>query len=220
MERFGRDEEGRSGRARPAVSGRGPRLSRHAHRHHGRRHDLGCRSAASWRRSPMPAAFGVIACGSMGPAALGAEIAATADLTQRPFGVNLIIMHPELEALAGACLVAARRPCRAGRRLAVGVHDPPAQGGRRQGHGLRPIGRHRQEAGQDGRRRAHHRGHGGPAVISVRSRPRCWRRRSCPPLRDVLGLRRRRHRPRLRPSCPISRWVRPAVSSHALRLRP
>src|SRR3954452_6267002 len=48
--------------------------------------------------------FGVIACGSMGPAALGAEIAATAELTKRPFGVNLILVHPELEALAGACL--------------------------------------------------------------------------------------------------------------------
>ena len=48
--------------------------------------------------------FGVIACGSMGPTELGAEIAATYALTRRPFGVNLIIMHPELERLADACL--------------------------------------------------------------------------------------------------------------------
>ncbi len=43
--------------------------------------------------------FGVIACGSMSPDRLAAEIAATQALTDRPFGVNLITMHPELEAL-------------------------------------------------------------------------------------------------------------------------
>jgi enoyl-[acyl-carrier protein] reductase II len=48
--------------------------------------------------------FGVIACGSMSPELLSAEIAATAALTQRPFGVNLIVMHPQLMALAEACL--------------------------------------------------------------------------------------------------------------------
>ena len=48
--------------------------------------------------------FGVIACGSMGPAALAAEIAATGARTERPFGVNLITMHPELEALIDTCL--------------------------------------------------------------------------------------------------------------------
>src|SRR5689334_24830653 len=48
--------------------------------------------------------FGVIACGSMNPEQLSAEIAATAKLTQRPFGVNLIVMHPQLMQLADACL--------------------------------------------------------------------------------------------------------------------
>ena len=48
--------------------------------------------------------FGVIACGSMGPALLEAEIAATQALTAMPFGVNLITMHPQLEALVGVCL--------------------------------------------------------------------------------------------------------------------
>src|SRR5579875_1129579 len=43
--------------------------------------------------------FGVIACGAMGPAQLEAEIAATQALTDKPFGVNLITMHPELDAL-------------------------------------------------------------------------------------------------------------------------
>jgi enoyl-[acyl-carrier protein] reductase II len=48
--------------------------------------------------------FGVIACGSMNPEQLSAEIAATAKLTKRPFGVNLIVMHPQLMQLAEACL--------------------------------------------------------------------------------------------------------------------
>ena len=36
-------------------------------------------------------AFGVLACGAMGPERLGEEIAATRERTARPFGVNLII---------------------------------------------------------------------------------------------------------------------------------
>jgi enoyl-[acyl-carrier protein] reductase II len=48
--------------------------------------------------------FGVIASGSMTPDQLAAEIAGTKALTDRPFGVNLIIMHPELMALIEACL--------------------------------------------------------------------------------------------------------------------
>ncbi len=47
--------------------------------------------------------FGVLACGSMGPEELETEIRATRELTDRPFGVNLIVMHPELEALADTC---------------------------------------------------------------------------------------------------------------------
>ena len=43
--------------------------------------------------------FGVLACGSMGPDLLEREIAATQALTQRPFGVNLITMHPQLDDL-------------------------------------------------------------------------------------------------------------------------
>jgi enoyl-[acyl-carrier protein] reductase II len=48
--------------------------------------------------------FGVIACGSMNPEQLSAEIVATAALTRKPFGVNLIVMHPQLMQLAEACL--------------------------------------------------------------------------------------------------------------------
>ena len=47
--------------------------------------------------------FGVIACGAMTPALLDAEIAATKALTGRPFGVNLITMHPDLSALIDVC---------------------------------------------------------------------------------------------------------------------
>ncbi|GAB0113044.1 2-nitropropane dioxygenase [Acidisoma sp. C75] len=48
--------------------------------------------------------FGVIACGSMPPALLEKEIAATQALTDKPFGVNLITMHPDLDALIEICL--------------------------------------------------------------------------------------------------------------------
>ncbi|MBI3452580.1 MAG: nitronate monooxygenase [Rhodospirillales bacterium] len=48
--------------------------------------------------------FGVIACGSMSPDQLSAEIVATRALTARPFGVNLIVMHPRLMELAEVCL--------------------------------------------------------------------------------------------------------------------
>jgi enoyl-[acyl-carrier protein] reductase II len=48
--------------------------------------------------------FGVIACGSMGPDLLDAEIKGTQAMTQKPFGVNLITMHPELDALIDVCL--------------------------------------------------------------------------------------------------------------------
>jgi enoyl-[acyl-carrier protein] reductase II len=47
--------------------------------------------------------FGVIACGAMAPDQLAAEIALTQELTARPFGVNLIIMHPGLQALIDVC---------------------------------------------------------------------------------------------------------------------
>ena len=47
--------------------------------------------------------FGVIACGSMTPALLDAEIAATFELTRRPFGVNLITLHPQLTELIDVC---------------------------------------------------------------------------------------------------------------------
>lgn len=47
--------------------------------------------------------FGVIACGAMTPALLDAEIAATRAMTDKPFGVNLITMHPALFDLIAVC---------------------------------------------------------------------------------------------------------------------
>jgi enoyl-[acyl-carrier protein] reductase II len=51
-------------------------------------------------------AFGVIACGAMEPPRLAAEIAGTQALTTKPFGVNLITMHPRLDQLVDTCLAA------------------------------------------------------------------------------------------------------------------
>ncbi|MDF2381910.1 nitronate monooxygenase [Nostoc ellipsosporum NOK] len=47
--------------------------------------------------------FGLIACGAMTPELLDAEIAGTKALTARPFGVNLITMHPQLFELIEVC---------------------------------------------------------------------------------------------------------------------
>ena len=49
-------------------------------------------------------AFGVIACGAMMPDRLREEIAGTQALTDKPFGVNLITMHPNLMELVQVCL--------------------------------------------------------------------------------------------------------------------
>ena len=47
--------------------------------------------------------FGVIACGAMTPDLLDTEIAETKKRTDKPFGVNLITMHPDLMALIAVC---------------------------------------------------------------------------------------------------------------------
>ena len=47
--------------------------------------------------------FGVIACGAMTPELLDREIAGTKALTGKPFGVNLITMHPQLFELIEVC---------------------------------------------------------------------------------------------------------------------
>src|SRR5205823_5733929 len=47
--------------------------------------------------------FGVIASGSMSPELLAEEIGATRAMTARPFGVNLITLHPQLLELIDVC---------------------------------------------------------------------------------------------------------------------
>jgi enoyl-[acyl-carrier protein] reductase II len=47
--------------------------------------------------------FGVIACGAMTPELLDREITGTRELTGKPFGVNLITMHPQLFELIEVC---------------------------------------------------------------------------------------------------------------------
>ena len=47
--------------------------------------------------------FGVIACGAMTPDLLDTEIAETRARTNKPFGVNLITMHPMLNELIDTC---------------------------------------------------------------------------------------------------------------------
>ncbi|HET7606597.1 MAG TPA: nitronate monooxygenase [Sphingomicrobium sp.] len=47
--------------------------------------------------------FGVIACGAMTPDLLDTEIAETKARTSRPFGINLITMHPALAELIDVC---------------------------------------------------------------------------------------------------------------------
>ncbi len=48
--------------------------------------------------------FGVIACGSMPTHLLAEEIKKTREKTKKPFGVNLIVMHPDLDKLVETCI--------------------------------------------------------------------------------------------------------------------
>ena len=48
--------------------------------------------------------FGVLACGSMTPDLLDTEITATSAMTDKPFAVNLITMHPQISDLIDVCL--------------------------------------------------------------------------------------------------------------------
>ncbi len=48
--------------------------------------------------------FGFLAAGFLNPEGLREEIKKTKELTNRPFGVNLIVLHPELEGLMNVCI--------------------------------------------------------------------------------------------------------------------
>lgn len=47
--------------------------------------------------------FGVLACGAMSPELLKDEVESTKKLTSKPFGVNLILMHPGIVDLVQVC---------------------------------------------------------------------------------------------------------------------
>lgn len=49
-------------------------------------------------------AFGILACGSMNAERLLIEIRETKRMTQKPFGVNLILLHPQIEKLMEVCV--------------------------------------------------------------------------------------------------------------------
>ncbi|HTZ34732.1 MAG TPA: nitronate monooxygenase [Stellaceae bacterium] len=78
--------------------------------------------------------FGVIASGSMSPDLLANEITATAALTDRPFGVNLITMHPQLIELIDVCLAH-----EVGHVVLAGGLPPSAAIARIRDGGARPI---------------------------------------------------------------------------------
>ena len=48
--------------------------------------------------------FGVVACGSLAADQLAAEIDGVYERCDKPFGVNIIVMHPELDALVATCV--------------------------------------------------------------------------------------------------------------------
>jgi enoyl-[acyl-carrier protein] reductase II len=79
-------------------------------------------------------AFGVIACGAMTPDLLDTEIAETKARTSRPFGVNLITMHPMLTDLIDIC---ARHAV--GHVVLAGGLPPPGAIERIKGSGARLI---------------------------------------------------------------------------------
>ena len=49
--------------------------------------------------------FGILACGSMNVAQLDEEISATKKMTKKVFGVNLILLHPEINDLIECCIL-------------------------------------------------------------------------------------------------------------------
>ena len=107
--------------------------------------------------------FGVIACGVDDARRCSTRRSPPPQaLTEQPFGVNLITLHPDLIELIDVCTRAAGSatscwPAACPR----GAGDRAHQGRRRAAGVLRPGAGDRQEARAHGRRRHHHRGHGG-----------------------------------------------------------
>ena len=163
--------------------------------------------------------FGLIACGAMTPELLDAEIAATKALTDKPFGVNLITMHPQLFDLIAVCTQPRCRPCRARGRAAAGGQHRRDQGQRRQADLLRAGAGAGQEADPLGRRCAGGRGDGGRRPYRPGLDQRAGAGNPARSRRAGAGVRRRRDRARRgdRRLSRHGRGGRPA--RHALRLR-
>ena len=109
--------------------------------------------------------FGVIACGAMTPDLLDREISATRALTTRPFGVNLITMHPALTELIDVCARHQVTHVVLAGGLPPRRRDRPHQGERCAADRLRPRFVAREEVAPLSRRRAGDRGHGGGGHI-------------------------------------------------------
>jgi enoyl-[acyl-carrier protein] reductase II len=123
-------------------------------------------------------AFGVIASGAMTPDLLDTEIAETKARTNKPFGVNLITMHPQLSDLIDVCT-----RHQVSHVVLAGGLPPGGSIDRIKGSGAKLIcfapalslAKKLVRSGVDalvmrGRRRA---------AISARSPPPCSRRKSC-----------------------------------------
>ncbi len=157
--------------------------------------------------------FGVIACGAMSPELLDGEIAGTKERTDKPFGVNLITMHPQLSELIDVC---ARHEVT--HVVLAGGLPPGGAIERIKGNGAKlivftPGAGAGQEADALGRRRAGDRGDGGrrPYRPGVDQRAGAGNpaRTSPPTFRcssPAVSAAARR-------SPPISKWARSGCSS-------
>ncbi len=78
--------------------------------------------------------FGVLACGAMDPHRLALEIRRTRARAERPFGVNLIVMHPQLDELVEACIAEG-----VGHVVLAGGLPPRPATARLQRHGVKVL---------------------------------------------------------------------------------
>ena len=164
--------------------------------------------------------FGVIACGAMSPELLDKEIEGTKALTAKPFGVNLITMHPQLNELIDVCSKHEVTHVVLAGGLAARWGDRAHQEPWRQADRLHARARAGQEADALGRRRAGDRGDGGRRPHRPGVDQRAVPGNPAPRFGGHPGVRRRRDRPR-RGDRRLSRNGRGrGAARHPLRLLP
>ena len=166
----------------------------------------------------MPAASACSPAGPWSRTSSPPRSRATQALTERPFGVNLIIMHPRLERLIEVCGAQRVSVRRAGRGAAGSRHHRAGQGRWRQALVLRPEPRRRQAPGARGRRCADHRRHGGRRPHRPGGDQRARPGDPAAPARGA-GVRRRRHRPWRGDRRLSAHGRRRLPDGHALRVR-